>query len=78
MAAEGLAAHLWSNGAGFRYGEHTHSYNKVLYCVAGSITFHTPDGKHHLLPGDRLDLAAGTRHAATVGPSGVTCIEAAG
>jgi hypothetical protein len=28
-------------------------------------------------PGDRLDLPARTLHAATVGPEGVTCLEAA-
>jgi hypothetical protein len=28
-------------------------------------------------PGDRLDLAPGTAHAATVGQGGVTCVEAA-
>jgi hypothetical protein len=30
-----------------------------------------------LVCGDRLDLPAGTPHAATVGPNGVTCWEAA-
>ena len=29
-----------------------------------------------LAPGDRLDLPAGTRHDAVVGPGGVTCLEA--
>ncbi len=28
--------------------------------------------------GDRLDLPAGTRHAATVGPAGCECLEAWG
>jgi hypothetical protein len=27
-------------------------------------------------PGDRLDLPAGVRHSAIVGPQGVTCLEA--
>lgn len=65
FAAEALVPSRWSNGAGFRYGEHTHPYHKVLLCASGSITFH------------RLDLPAGTSHAATVGPNGVTCWEAA-
>jgi mannose-6-phosphate isomerase class I len=30
-----------------------------------------------LRPGQRLDIPAGTRHAATVGPAGVECMEAA-
>jgi quercetin dioxygenase-like cupin family protein len=74
--AEGLTPHSWSNGPGDVYGWHSHPYHKVLLCVSGSITFHTPDGDVHLEAGDRLDLPAGTRHAATVGPDGVTCWEA--
>ncbi len=66
----------WSNEPGFRYGWHSHSYHKVLYCVSGSIVFHTPDGDVHLEAGDRLDLDPGTQHAATVGPDGVQCMEA--
>jgi quercetin dioxygenase-like cupin family protein len=77
FAAEGLMPQRWSNGSGFRYGEHDHPYHKVLFCVAGSITFSTPDGDVTLHPGDRLDLPAGTRHGAVVGPEGVTCMEAA-
>ena len=73
--AEGLTPSAWSNGAGFRYATHTHPYAKLLVCVAGSITFHIPDGDVTLGPGDRLDLPAGTPHAATVGPDGVTCWE---
>lgn len=74
---EGLTPHTWSNEAGYRYAEHEHPYHKVLYCVDGSITFHTPDGNIVLGPGDRLDLPPGTLHSATVGTSGVTCMEAA-
>jgi hypothetical protein len=38
--------------------------------------FHV-DGKDvELRPGDRLDVDPATRHAATVGPHGVTCVEA--
>ena len=76
LAAEGLEAQTWSNQPGFRYGEHDHPYHKVLFCVAGSITFHTPRGDLLLTPGNRLDLLPGTRPSATVGPSGVTCMEA--
>ncbi|NNC93891.1 MAG: cupin [Acidimicrobiia bacterium] len=75
--AEGLVPHSWSNGAGVRYGPHEHPYHKVLYCVEGSITFHTDQGDIKLSAGDRLDLAPETRHAATVGPTGVACLEAA-
>lgn len=67
----------WSNGPGDTYGWHSHDYHKVLYCASGSIVFHTREGDVALAPGDRLDLAPGTEHAATVGPEGVTCVEAA-
>jgi quercetin dioxygenase-like cupin family protein len=67
----------WSNGPGYRYSRHAHPYRKLLACMAGSITFHLPDRDHTLLPGDFFDLPAGTPHAATVGPSGVSCLEAA-
>ncbi len=77
LAREGLQGHAWSNQPGFAYGEHEHPYAKVLYCVEGSIVFHTPSGDVELRPGDRIDLPSGTPHSATVGPAGVTCLEAA-
>lgn len=73
----GLAPHSWSNARGYSYGWHDHPYRKVLACVTGSITFHTDDGDIPLGPGEWMELPAGTRHAATVGPDGVTCLEAA-
>ncbi len=50
----------------------------MLVAAAGAITFHLPEiGRDVLLAaGDRLDLPAGTLHAADVGPHGVTCLEA--
>ncbi|MGH9267030.1 MAG: cupin domain-containing protein, partial [Acidimicrobiales bacterium] len=69
--------HAWSSGPGEGYGWHDHTYAKVLYCVSGSITFHTVAGDVALSPGDRLELDPATRHGATAGPAGVTCIEAA-
>ena len=74
---EGLRPSEWGNAPGDRYGWHSHSYHKVLYCVSGSIVFHTEDGDFELEDGDRLDVAPGTDHAATVGPDGVKCMEAA-
>lgn len=38
--------------------------------------FHLPDGDVALGAGDRLDIEPGTEHGATVGPEGVTCVEA--
>jgi mannose-6-phosphate isomerase-like protein (cupin superfamily) len=77
FAAEGCsAARSWRNGPGDTYGAHDHPYHKVLFCLQGSIVFETGDGEVELHAGDRLDLSAGTRHAATVGPQGCACIEA--
>lgn len=77
FAEERLDPRTWSNEPGYVYGEHEHGYHKVLFCVAGSIVFHTPEGEFELEVGDRLDLPPGTRHSATVGHDGVTCMEAA-
>jgi len=41
-----------------------------------SIVFSTCDGDLQLRPGDRLDVAPGTEHAATAGPEGVECLKA--
>ena len=77
FAGQGLAPSTWGNGAGYRYGSHSHDYHKVLFCLSGSIVFHTDDGDVALEAGDRLDVEPGTVHAATVGPEGVRCMEAA-
>ncbi|MGH2711980.1 MAG: cupin domain-containing protein [Actinomycetota bacterium] len=74
---EDLSPRWWSNGAGDTYGWHDHPYHKVLYCFEGTITFHLRDGDVELKAGDRLDIEPGTEHSATVGPDGVTCVEAA-
>lgn len=74
---EGLERpHGWGNAPGDTYSRHRHAYHKVLYCVSGSITFHTEAGDYPLEPGDRLEIPAGVDHSATVGPGGVHCIEA--
>ncbi|MGH2594341.1 MAG: cupin domain-containing protein [Actinomycetota bacterium] len=77
FAHEGcLAPSFWSNGPGDAYSWHEHEYHKVLFCLTGSIVFHTHDGDVELTAGDRLDLEPGTEHAATVGPRGCECVEA--
>jgi uncharacterized protein YjlB len=78
LRAEGLSPSAWSNQANDRYGAHSHAYDKILVVAQGSITFHLVDlGRDvHLETGDRLELPASTRHAATVGAAGVTCMEA--
>jgi mannose-6-phosphate isomerase-like protein (cupin superfamily) len=78
MTGEGLNPYSWSNGPLDVYSAHSHSYNKVIYVVQGSITFGLPElGKQFTLKaGDRLDLPAGTVHEARVGAQGVVCLEA--
>ena len=78
LQAEGLEPGTWSNGSGERYAVHAHAYDKVIVVAAGSVTFGLPDdGRSIALElGDRLELPAGTRHDAVVGPLGVTCLEA--
>jgi quercetin dioxygenase-like cupin family protein len=78
LRAEATGCYTWSNGSGDRYAAHSHSYEKVLYCVDGSITFalESQDGKRiELKAGDRMVLPAGTVHSAIVGPAGCTCME---
>jgi quercetin dioxygenase-like cupin family protein len=78
LRAEGLEASPWSNAAGDRYAAHEHGYDKVIAVAAGSIAFGLPALARtiELTAGDRLELPAGTRHDAVVGPAGVTCLEA--
>jgi len=78
LRAEGLDPSPWSNGPGDRYSVHQHGYDKVIVVASGSIVFGLPDLEDAvaLAAGDRLELPAATRHDATVGPSGVTCLEA--
>jgi quercetin dioxygenase-like cupin family protein len=75
--SEGASApRSWGNAPGDRYGWHSHGFHKILFCLSGSIVFHTHDGDIELAAGDRLDIESGTEHAATVGPDGCECIEA--
>ena len=77
LRQEAGSCYSWSNGPNDRYGAHSHPYEKVLYCVDGSITFilERVGRRLELKPGDRMVLPAGTVHSALVGPSGCTCIE---
>jgi uncharacterized protein YjlB len=77
MTREGLSPYSWSNGPFDVYSPHSHSYNKVIYVLQGSITFGLPElgQKLTLKAGDRLDLPAGVVHDAQVGAQGVVCLE---
>jgi quercetin dioxygenase-like cupin family protein len=77
LRAEAHDCYSWSNGPGDRYAAHSHGYDKVLYCVDGSITFvlEAEGRRLELNSGDRMVLPAGTVHSAIVGPGGCSCIE---
>ena len=79
---EGLQPEAWQNGPDYSYIAHEHPYTKVLYCVVGDIVFRVREesGKIHeigLQPGDRIEIASGVVHSASVGPNGVICVEGA-
>ena len=78
LASEGLDAGSWSNGPGVVYAVHRHDYDKVIVVAAGTIEFDLVERGQRaaLAVGDRLELPAGTAHGATVGSTGVTCLEA--
>ena len=78
LRREGLSPYAWSNGPGDTYAAHTHPYDKVLYVVRGSIAWLLPETGQRIetFPVDRIELPAGTKHAAIVGDQGVTCLEA--
>jgi quercetin dioxygenase-like cupin family protein len=77
LRGEATGCYSWSNGPGERYAPHSHRYEKVLYCVHGSITFLLElEGRRLVLTaGDRMVLPSGTVHSADVGADGCTCIE---
>lgn len=72
-----MQPYAWSNGPHDTYAAHSHSYDKVIYAVRGSIMFGLPELGQQLTlnPGDRLDLPAGVVHDAKVGAQGVVCLE---
>ena len=78
-AAEGLDPGAWSNGPHDRYAAHDHGYDKVLVCAAGSIRFGLPGDRRRARSCARATgwtCRPGPRHDASVGPDGVTCLEA--
>ena len=78
LRQEAEGCYSWSNAPGDTYADHSHSYEKILYCVEGSITFTLRDREINLGRGDRMVLLPGTRHGALVGPNGCICIEGRG
>jgi len=76
MRAAGHPVSEWSNGPGYTYSPHAHSYQKILCCLDGSIVFHFGGRDVPLSAGDRTVVEPGVEHSATVGSTGVRCAEA--
>ncbi|MFI5284269.1 MAG: cupin domain-containing protein [Candidatus Dormibacterales bacterium] len=77
LRSEASDCYSWSNAPRDTYAAHSHAYEKVLYCVEGSIKFTIePDRREVVLQaGDRMVLPPATVHSAAVGGDGCTCIE---
>ena len=78
IRAENLRGYTWSNGPYDEYSAHTHSFDKILYVLSGSITWVLPQTQQEIetRTGDRIALPRGTVHGARVGARGVVCFEA--
>ena len=57
---------------GTMVAEHTHPFHARAIIVQGEMWLTVGDAIQHLGPGDRFDLAPGTRHAERYGPQGAT------
>ncbi len=78
LVAQELKVYRWVNEPDDAYPSHTHSYQKIICVVEGTIKFELPTRQeaYNLKAGDRFELPSGIRHTAKVGPYGVTCLEA--
>lgn len=72
LAADGFDAWTWTDAPGATYAPHSHDVDESLWVLAGEITFEVAGARYRLGPGDRLQLPAGTLHAAEAGPAGAT------
>jgi hypothetical protein len=69
LRAEATGCYSWSNGPRDRYAAHSHAYEKVLYCVDGSITFTLDAGHEALAPSIRRWSATMAARASRAGAS---------
>jgi quercetin dioxygenase-like cupin family protein len=70
LEAEGLTVAEWTDEPSTHYPPHAHRRDEVLVVLDGSMTMVVEGIERRLGPGDRLELPAGARHTATVGPAG--------
>lgn len=71
LRSEGFGhTYIWQDGPGQRYAEHTHPMETAHIILEGEMTL-TVDGQSTTYGvGERCDVAAGTVHAARMGPAG--------
>lgn len=76
LTAKRITAERWDAEPGHTFTEHSHTYDKQLWCAEGSIVFAIGSKQISLQAGDALDLPADTLHSAVAGINGVVCYEA--
>jgi quercetin dioxygenase-like cupin family protein len=72
LTAAGFEPTRWTDAPGATYAPHAHDHDESLWCLHGSIDFVISGATYSLTAGDRLQLPAGTVHAAKAGPGGAT------
>lgn len=75
LDAKNITAERWVADEYEDFEYHTHTLDKQLWCVEGSIEFEISGQCISLQAGDALDLPSGTRHTAKAGFSGCVCYE---
>lgn len=75
LATKSIIASRWAAIEYQEFSEHTHAYDKQLWCVEGSIQFIVGSQPFSIQPGDTLDIPAGTTHSAQAGFAGCVCYE---
>ncbi|MEM6527857.1 MAG: cupin [Chloroflexota bacterium] len=79
MRNEGLIPYKWDTSPNQRQAVRSHSYNKILYLVDGSMEILLPDSNQRmkLRTGDRVEIPTRVRHGSITGSKGAVCLEAA-
>ncbi|MBC7546537.1 cupin [Candidatus Saccharibacteria bacterium] len=75
LVTKSIIATRWAATEYQEFSEHTHFYDKQLWCVEGSIQFMVGGRPFSIQPGDTLDIPAGTTHSARAGFAGCVCYE---
>jgi len=64
LESRGQACELYSDPPGTKYGRHKHDFDDFIVIVSGKMKLLIDTHQWILIPGDRLDIPAGTYHAA--------------